>query len=389
MPKRDDSEIEPLIIDRSAAAEIPNSDAVTEWARGKRVFVSSVMSDLQAERKAAAAAIRAVGAKPVLFEQFGGRDADPEGAYLGEVETSDIYIGILGRRYGKPLSTRFSATHTEYLHAEKQGLRIAVWTAAATDREGHEQSFLEETRVFHVTPEFDSPEDLQRQIEDRLTMIASEDLAPWCKLGNVVFRATHVVDHGNELFVTARVRSDAVAHALEQFRGERAMRGGEARFSWAGRSKYVRVSSVKSTTRAARSREMQLQLEVIEAPEHHGLDMTINNLRPSDLTEAGLRTVLFGEPNPLSDQYLGFAAEIRDPLAAVREAKVSDEITRPLAELLVVDELVGSGRAARVTEFNLGVAIHGIRRLKLSWEVRSRYAGQRVEVRAIEGGIRL
>ena len=67
---------------------------------------------------------------------------------------------------------------------------------------------------------------------------------------------------------------------------------------------------------------------------------------------------------------------MRDPLRPLREAKVSDEITRPLAELLVVDELVGSGRATRLTEFNLGVAIRGVRRLKLSWEVRSRYRGK-------------
>src|SRR5688572_12267775 len=117
---RHNTEAEPLIIDRAAAAEIPSADAVREWARTKRAFISSVMSELPAERQAAADAVGAVGAKPVLFEEFGGRDADPEDAYLGEVETSDIYIGILGRRYGKPLRSRYSATHTEYLHAEKK-----------------------------------------------------------------------------------------------------------------------------------------------------------------------------------------------------------------------------------------------------------------------------
>jgi len=134
---------------------------------------------------------------------------------------------------------------------------------------------------------------------------------------------------------------------------------------------------------------MLFQLEVIEAPQDYRLEMSINNLSPSDLTEAALRTVLFGEPNPLSDQYLGFAAEMRDPLRPLREAKVSDEITRSLAELLVVDELVDSGRATRLTEFNLGVAIRGVRRLKLSWEVRSRYLGESFDVRTVEGLVRL
>jgi hypothetical protein len=92
-----------------------------------------------AERQAAAAAVRTIGGRPVMLELFGGRNADPEDAYLGEVETSDAYIGILGRRYGKPLPSRFSATHTEYLHAEKSGLRIATWCSNADDREGHEK----------------------------------------------------------------------------------------------------------------------------------------------------------------------------------------------------------------------------------------------------------
>jgi hypothetical protein len=182
MRNRTETKQEPLLIDRAAAAEIPSEDAVREWAHGRRAFISSVMSELPDERRAAAAAVRAVGGTPVMFEQFGGRDADPEDAYLAEVETSDIYIGILGRRYGKPLPSRFSATHAEYLHAEKRGLRIAGWCLKANDREGHEESFLNEIRTFHVVPDFLTPDDLRVQVEDRLKAIAAEDLAPWCKL---------------------------------------------------------------------------------------------------------------------------------------------------------------------------------------------------------------
>jgi hypothetical protein len=82
---------EPLIVDRAAAAEIPSADAVREWGHGKRAFISSVMSELPPERQAAATAVRTANVLPIMFEQFGGRDADPENAYLGEVETSDIY----------------------------------------------------------------------------------------------------------------------------------------------------------------------------------------------------------------------------------------------------------------------------------------------------------
>jgi hypothetical protein len=168
MARRQAAEGESLIIDRAAAAEIPSELAVREWAHGRRGFISSVMAELQSERKAAATAIRNIGAAPIMFETFGGRDADPEDAYLGEVETADIYIGIIGRKYGRPLKTRYSATHTEYLHAEKSGLRIGIWCLDVNDREGHEESFLNEVREFHVVPAFSSPDHLRAQIEERL-----------------------------------------------------------------------------------------------------------------------------------------------------------------------------------------------------------------------------
>jgi Domain of unknown function (DUF4062) len=78
-------EVEPLLIDRAAAAELPTPDAVREWAREKRAFISSVMSELPEERRAAAAGARAAGVRPVMFEEFGGRDADPKEADLAEV----------------------------------------------------------------------------------------------------------------------------------------------------------------------------------------------------------------------------------------------------------------------------------------------------------------
>jgi hypothetical protein len=382
-------EEERLVIDRAAAADIPSLDAIKEWGRGKRAFISSVMVELSKERQAAAAATRTTNVAPVMFELFGGRDADPENAYFGEVETSDIYIGILGRRYGKPLPTRYSATHAEYLHAEKAGLRIAVWCFRADDREGHEQSFLDEIRTFHVVPEFASPDDLRAQIEDRLKVIAAEDLAPWCKLGAVVFRAAEVSDGGHEIHVSARVRSDEVAHALEALRPDRIGHGAEARFTWAGRSKLVRVVSMKSTTTSARSKTFQITVETRDEQRDHLLEMSVSGYSANDLAEAALRTVLFGERHPLADQRMGFLAEMRDPLAPLRTARVADEITRPLAELLIADEMVGSGRAARLTEFRLGASVRGIRRLVVGWEPFRRYSNERLAPRKVEGQVRL
>jgi hypothetical protein len=389
MSRQSTNNFENLLIDRAAGAELPSAEQIREWAREKRAFISSVMSELADERLAAAEGARSVGIRPIMFEEFGGRDADPEQAYLSEVESADIYIGILGRRYGKPLKSRFSATHTEYLHAEKHALRIAAWTSAAQDREGHEESFLDEIRTFHVVPKFSTAADLQRQVKDRMTAIAAEDLAPWCKLGTIVFRASEIEDRGNSIRVIARVRDDAVARALENARGDQWNRGTLAQFTWSGRSKFVKVTEAHVTTTAARSKMFRLQLEINQAPQDHFLEVTIGNMSPADQTEKALRTVLFGEPNPLANQHMSFATELDDPLKALRENPVSEEIIRPLAELLLTDLLVGTGRAGRIVAFRLGVPIRGARHLTVSWEIPGRYANQPATVRTIAGNVQL
>jgi hypothetical protein len=387
MPSRSHNQFEPLLIDRAAAAELPSAEGVHEWAREKRAFISSVMAEFAEERHTVAAGVRGVGLRAVLFEEFGGRDADPEEAYLAEVEGSDIYIGILGKRYGKPLKTRYSATHTEYLHAEKHALRIAVWTSTAEDREGHEQSFLDEVRTFHVVPAFRTVADLQRQVEERMSAIAAEDLSPWCKFGNTVFRAIEVEDRGAVINVTARVKDDSVAQALEAARGDRWNRGTKGHFTWSGRCKYVKVAGVHVTTTSARSKMFRLEFEVDEAPQDSTLEFSVGGMTPADLTERALRTVLFGEPNPLVDQHMGFATEIDDPLRPLRESPVSEEIIRPLSELLLTDLLVGTGRARNICIFKLGVAIRGRRRLTLAWETPSRFSNEPATLRTISGEV--
>jgi Domain of unknown function (DUF4062) len=389
MRRQSEDHTEVLLIDRAAAAELPSAENVREWAREKRAFISSVMGELAEERQAAAAGIGSVGVRAVLFEEFGGRDADPEGAYLAEVEGCDIYIGILGRRYGKPLKTRFSSTHTEYLHALKHGLRMAIWTSTAPDREGHEQSFLDEVRAFHVVPEYRSAADLQRQIEERMKTIAAEDLAPWCKLGNAVFRSVEVEDRGETISVTARVRDDAVARFLEDARGDAWNRGTKARFTWSGRSRYVKVAKVHAKTTSAKSKLFQLEFESEEAPQDHLLEISFGNKTPADLAEIALRTALFGEPNPLSHQHMGFMTELDDPLEPLRKYPVSEEIIRPVSELLITDALVGTGRAKSISEFRLGVPLHGHRKLTLSWEVPNRYSSEPVAVRSISGDVKI
>ena len=135
---------------------------------------------------------------------------------------------------------------------------------------------------------------------------------------------------------------------------------------------------------------MQLQLKIVDGHQDNMLEVSLADKTPDDLTDVALRTALFGEPNPLASQHMDFMAEMPDPLEPLRVAGAPDEIVRSLAEVMIIDELVGSGRAARVTQFKLGTSVGGLRKLELEWEPRRRYVNEgRVRRHLVVGRVRL
>ena len=117
--------------------------------------------------------------------------------------------------------------------------------------------------------------------------------------------------------------------------------------------------------------------------------MSVNGRSAAEIAEIALRVTLFQERDPLEDRHMGFMTEMPDPLQPLRAARVPDEIVRPLAELLIVDELVGSGRAERVTAFRLGGSVGGARKLTVEWIPYKHYTNERATTRRIEGRVTL
>src|SRR5262245_52171775 len=64
-----------------------------------RVFVSSTLEELSAERAAVAEAVRAIRLTPVMFE-LGARPHPPRDLYRAYLAQSDIFVGIYWQRYG-------------------------------------------------------------------------------------------------------------------------------------------------------------------------------------------------------------------------------------------------------------------------------------------------
>lgn len=83
-----------------------------------KVYVSSTFRDLRDCRQAVEEAVRLLGHQDVAMEHYGADPSPPLDKCLRDVEASDVYLGIFGRRYGwvPPGSTQ-SITEQEYRHA--------------------------------------------------------------------------------------------------------------------------------------------------------------------------------------------------------------------------------------------------------------------------------
>lgn len=129
-----------------------------------RVFVSSTWIDLQPERSAVARALaRLRETKFVGMEYFGSRDETPLEVSLAEVEASDLYLGIVGDRYGSGI------TEKEYRRARELGLPCFIYRkpsepgAEDSCPDSRLEAFLEAIGQ-HTFSTFASPGDLAEQV---------------------------------------------------------------------------------------------------------------------------------------------------------------------------------------------------------------------------------
>lgn len=375
----------PITVDRSPPEPLTTAE-LRSWMSEQTVFVSSVMAGMTAERESVSGAVEDLGGRVLMFERLGGRDDDAQTAYLAGARSSDIYVGILGDRYGKPQPDGYSPTHTEYNEAINAGLRISVW-ATTGEMDGRQRDFLEEIRTFHTTGSYSSPDELRQGLTRRLGEVASAVNSPWCKVGPVLFRARRYSDDGTRISVEASVRDDDILAELERLRPGDWGGNKSSRITCAGRSHAVRVDAVVVEATAGRSRLVRIEATKTRetSNETRFLDVAYGSLSPDDLTELALRVALLGELNPLGP--MAFMAEIANPLTGIHQMGLDEDSFAGAAEVLLVESLVGSGRAERITTLRIGPARSG-RPLRLNWVAPRRYSNVEPERRWIEGKLR-
>jgi Domain of unknown function (DUF4062) len=373
-----------VLVDSTAAARRADPGG-REWLGEQRVFMSSAMGDTAAERRAVADVIEEMGARAVWFEEF-GRDADAEEAYLTEVDTSTIYIGILNELYGRPNPPDGdSATEMEYRRARDGGKRVNVYVAAnAPRREGALSRFIERVRFFVTSEDYSDAEDLARRVQRRLEELASEALSPWIKLGDFVFRADEVVDAGDTITIRARVSED-IAHQLEALRDRR---HGRERLRFVSRSRVADgvAAGVRRTTRAGGAEELTIELSNVQPPQGDGMRAGTGGYSPDELVELGVRALFLGEPIPAQMGMLGFMTDTGIGIDDLRQAfDLSNEFAEAVVRLVVSDGLIGSGNARRVVSLSLGPRTGQTRRLELEWEDPQTYVNVEPVRRRVEG----
>jgi predicted ATPase len=143
--------------------------------RRVRVFVSSTLVELAAEREAAREAITALRLTPVMFE-LGARPHPPRELYRSYLAQSDVFVGVYGERYGWVApGSEVSGLEDEYLLSGDLPRLLYVKTPAPA-REPRLTALIEGiwAESGASTTPYRDPADLARLLADDLAVLLTE-----------------------------------------------------------------------------------------------------------------------------------------------------------------------------------------------------------------------
>lgn len=140
-----------------------------------RVFVSSTLQELAAERLAARAAIEQLRLAPVMFE-LGARPHPPAELYRAYLAQSDIFVGLYWERYGWVApDAAISGLEDEWRLASDHP-RLVYIKEPAPGRESRLDTLLDQIRDANTTSyrAFGTPEELRELLVNDLAVLLSE-----------------------------------------------------------------------------------------------------------------------------------------------------------------------------------------------------------------------
>jgi len=141
-----------------------------------KVFISSTMKDLQEERKLIDQAISQLRFQALRAETIGAQSVSPREACLMMAQECDVYLGILGGRYGYiPPNESSSVTEMEFDEAKRLGKPILLYRKQVEDVEPRQKEFIGRIGDFDegvLWREFS-----QRDVPGRLSEWVKDDVA--------------------------------------------------------------------------------------------------------------------------------------------------------------------------------------------------------------------
>jgi hypothetical protein len=140
-----------------------------------RVFVSSTLGELAAERQAVRDAVTRLHLVPVMFE-MGARPHPPRDVYRAYLAQSDVFVGVYRERYGWVApGAEISGLEDEYLLSAGRP-RLVYVKSPAPGREPRLAAMLDRIRddAGISYKSFGDPAELQRLVENDLAVLLSE-----------------------------------------------------------------------------------------------------------------------------------------------------------------------------------------------------------------------
>jgi hypothetical protein len=142
----------------------------------KKVFISSVMRGFGDEREASRKAVESLRMTPVMAETFGAKPHSSQLACLEGVRASDIYVLVLGAKYGFVAQSGLSVTEEEFNEARQRGLPILAFVQKV-EREPKQQEFFDRLGRYeagYFVAFFNEPNELQTKVTTALHDLAHQ-----------------------------------------------------------------------------------------------------------------------------------------------------------------------------------------------------------------------
>jgi Domain of unknown function (DUF4062) len=138
-----------------------------------KVFISSVMRGLEAERGAVQRAAQALDHTVIRSEDFGAIASSAQKACRAAVRDADLVILVLGATYGTTdPGTGKSPTHEEFEEAQQAGRDVLVFVQDEVQRDAEQEAFVREVRQWSggaSTGRFREADDLRDAVTKALS----------------------------------------------------------------------------------------------------------------------------------------------------------------------------------------------------------------------------